>query len=67
MGGVVNNLAAMRNSPLRDQSVLQEGTDLVMNWDGTASPVVHQFDRDKELSRIIQRRVNGMISRLGIK
>ena len=65
--GVVNNLAAMRNSPLRDQSVLQEGTDLVMNWDGTASPVVHQFDRDKELSRIIQRRVNGMISRLGIK
>ena len=25
----------------------------VLNWDGTASPVVHQFDRHKVLSKYV--------------
>jgi len=62
--GVVNNLAALRNSPLRDQGVLQNGTDLVLNWDGSVSAVAHQFDRDKELKGIMKHRTDKLLSEL---
>ena len=55
--GEINNLAAMRNSPLREQGVLVNGN--IINWgDSSISAVVHQYDRDKQLSRIIKERVN---------
>ena len=54
--GVVNNLAAMRNSPLRQQDVLVDGN--VVNWDNSISAVAHQYDRDKELERLIKDRVS---------
>ena len=54
--GVVNNLAAMRNSPLRQQGVLVDGN--VVNWDNSISAVAHQYDRDKELERLIKDRVS---------
>jgi hypothetical protein len=61
--GAVNNLAALRNAPLRQHwGILQNGTDLVTNWDGTISNVVHQFDRDKELFHIMKKRTNQMVS-----
>ena len=62
--GTVNNLAALRNSPLKDQGVLQPQTDLVLNWDGSVSPVVHQFDRDKELKSIMASRCKKIMSEL---
>ncbi|KAL7548293.1 hypothetical protein ACHAWF_011592 [Thalassiosira exigua] len=57
--GIVNNLAAMRNSPLRSQAVLRTGDTaddiIVVNKDQSPSPVVHQFDRDAELKRAIKK------------
>ena len=73
--GTVNNLAALRNSPLREQGVLKtiEGhqtnpsvTDniAVLNNDrSTLSPVVHQFDRDKELKVVIRKRTTVMLAK----
>ena len=55
--GEINNLAAMRNSPLREQGVLVNGN--IINWgDSSISAVVHQYDRDKQTSRIIKERIN---------
>eukprot|EP00978_Attheya_sp_CCMP212_P029633 scaffold105937_cov54-Attheya_sp.AAC.4 len=62
-GAAVNNLAALRNAPLRQHwGILQNGTDLVTNWDGTIANVVHQFDRDKELFHIMKKRTDQMVS-----
>jgi hypothetical protein len=63
--GIVNNMGALRTKPL-DQwgngQILRTITDpketnsrkkdsyQVLNWDGTLSPVVHQFDRHPQLS-----------------
>ena len=61
--GAINNLAAMRNSPLKSQGVLIDGRNdiddgaAVVNSDKvTLSPVIHQFDRDSELKGIIRKR-----------
>ena len=61
--GAINNLAAMRNSPLKSQGVLIDGRSniddgvAVVNSDKvTFSPVIHQFDRDSELKGIIRKR-----------
>ena len=62
--GIVNNLAAMRNSPLRQQGVLVDGN--VINWDSSISAVAHQYDRDKELERLIKDRVSIMMAGLDI-
>mmetsp|Transcript_17588 Transcript_17588/g.36729 ORF Transcript_17588/g.36729 Transcript_17588/m.36729 type:complete len:500 (-) Transcript_17588:264-1763(-) len=70
--GAVNNLSAMRESPLRDQGVLKtfdvdetyvtKDGNIVVNSDGsTPSPVVHQFDRDKELKGLIRKRTSQML------
>jgi hypothetical protein len=63
--GIVNNMGALRTKPLGEwgngkmvQTVVNPNeTNLrkrtqytVLNWDGSVSPVVHQFDRHKELS-----------------
>ena len=57
--GIVNNMGALRTSPLKDwgngkitRSWEKDGRTHyeVLNWDGTPSAVVHQFDRHKELS-----------------
>eukprot|EP00566_Odontella_aurita_P010917 CAMPEP_0113538764 /NCGR_PEP_ID=MMETSP0015_2-20120614/7547_1 /TAXON_ID=2838 /ORGANISM="Odontella" /LENGTH=407 /DNA_ID=CAMNT_0000438375 /DNA_START=225 /DNA_END=1448 /DNA_ORIENTATION=+ /assembly_acc=CAM_ASM_000160 len=62
--GVFNNLGALRNSPFRTQGLLQNGTDLVLNWDGSVAPVAHQFDRDKELGEIMRNRASQIVSEL---
>ena len=74
--GAVNNLAAMRNSSLRLQGVLLTSTDgkarsdiaddhiVVLNSDkSTPSPVLHQFDRDTELKKVIRVRTSLMLTR----
>lgn len=61
--GRINNLGAMRTKPLEawgnGQIVKQfpDGRLEVYNWDGTLSPVVHQFDRHKLLSVYIYDRL----------
>ena len=47
--GIINNLGALRKLALTDLGVYDNVTKTVLNWDGTLSPVVHQWDRDKEL------------------
>jgi len=56
--GIVNNMGAMRTKPLKEwgngravEELPNDGGYRVLNWDGTLSPVVHQFDRHKELSK----------------
>lgn len=59
--GIVNNMAALRSKSLDEwgngQIVtrLPDGGFEVKNWDGSISPVVHQFDRHKELARYFSR------------
>ncbi|KAL7562520.1 hypothetical protein ACA910_008227 [Epithemia clementina (nom. ined.)] len=54
--GIVNNLAALRSKKLEEWGngklveIDNYGKYEVKNWDGSISPVVHQFDRHKELS-----------------
>eukprot|EP00543_Licmophora_paradoxa_P010182 CAMPEP_0202474816 /NCGR_PEP_ID=MMETSP1360-20130828/92572_1 /ASSEMBLY_ACC=CAM_ASM_000848 /TAXON_ID=515479 /ORGANISM="Licmophora paradoxa, Strain CCMP2313" /LENGTH=118 /DNA_ID=CAMNT_0049101957 /DNA_START=739 /DNA_END=1095 /DNA_ORIENTATION=- len=47
--GIINNLGALRDFNLRDIGAYDPKDGLVYNWDRTISPVVHQWDRDKEL------------------
>jgi hypothetical protein len=55
--GIVNNMGAMRTAPLEEWGngnmvmLDGEGHSHVLNWDGVVSPVVHQFDRHKSLSK----------------
>jgi hypothetical protein len=55
--GIVNNMGALRTKPLEQWGNGQivhynstTGQYIVQNWDGTPSPVVHQFDRHQQLS-----------------
>ena len=54
--GIVNNMGALRDKKLSEwgNGKIVETTKLavtIYNWDGTVSPVVHQYDRHKELSK----------------
>lgn len=54
--GIVNNMGALRTKELNEWgngiivNETSKGIYIVQNWDGTPSPVVHQFDRHKTLS-----------------
>merc|ERR1711862_849471 len=53
--GLVNNMGALRDKGLSEwgNGRIVKKTDseiTVYNWDGTVSPVVHQYDRHRELS-----------------
>lgn len=67
--------SAMRNSSLRSQGLLKSGKTkavdniVVLNNDNsTPSPVLHQFDRDKELKVVMRKRTSAMLNewRLGV-
>ncbi|GKY95624.1 hypothetical protein MPSEU_000523700 [Mayamaea pseudoterrestris] len=48
--GMINNLGALRTNTLTSWGVRDPDTTVVYQWDGeTPSPVVHQWDRDKDL------------------
>ena len=47
--GIINNLGALRKLKLSDLGLVNSNTREVYNWDGSLSPVVHQWDRDAEL------------------
>jgi len=57
--GAINNLGAMRTKELEEWGngkILEKHNDtdmVILNWDGTPSPVVHQFDRHKVLSKYV--------------
>jgi hypothetical protein len=64
--GIVNNMGAMRTKDLKEwgNGKIYEETDepngkkgvRVLNWDGSVSPVVHQYDRHHVLSSFLLRR-----------
>jgi hypothetical protein len=58
---IVNNLGALRTSSLKDWGIYNETTHQVFNWDGSLSPVVHQWDRDQSLYRYTQRRMSQLV------
>lgn len=47
--GIINNLGALRNLKLMDLGLYRVEDGGVYNWEGTLSPVVHQWDRDKQV------------------
>ena len=57
--GAINNMGAMRTAPLEEWGnghILdqQSNTSMtVLNWDGSISPVVHQFDRHQVLAKYV--------------
>mmetsp|Transcript_30807 Transcript_30807/g.50880 ORF Transcript_30807/g.50880 Transcript_30807/m.50880 type:complete len:481 (-) Transcript_30807:62-1504(-) len=55
--GIINNLGALRDLKLVDLGVYKVEERLVYNWDGSVSPVVHQWDRDKLLFHYISDKV----------
>jgi hypothetical protein len=63
--GIVNNMGALRTKPLdqwgnghivetitdpNERNPKKKNSYRVLNWDGSLSPVVHQFDRHQQLS-----------------
>ena len=65
--GAINNLGAMRTAPLEEWGnghlveVVSNTSMTVLNWDGKPSPVVHQFDRHKVLSKFIYGHITGVL------
>jgi len=57
--GAINNMGAMRTAPFEtwgNGRILEFQSDTnmtVLNWDGSISPVVHQFDRHPILSKYV--------------
>ncbi|GAX18312.1 hypothetical protein FisN_23Hh205 [Fistulifera solaris] len=51
--GIINNLGALRTQTLSEWGILDPVSKEVYQWDGTISPVVHQWDRDRELHSYI--------------
>lgn len=47
--GMINNLGALRKKPLSEWGNYNTTSQVVYNWDGSLSPVVHQWDRDHDL------------------
>ena len=45
--GIINNLGALRDLTLADLGLYKVDDRMIYNWDGTISPVAHQWDRDK--------------------
>lgn len=63
--GIINNIGAMRTKELNQWGhveILEKIVDdenipsfKILNWNGQPSPVVHQYDRFKELSKFVNR------------
>ena len=57
--GIINNMGALRdkelslwgNGKIVQQEQSSSSKNIILNWDGTISPIVHQYDRHKELSQ----------------
>jgi hypothetical protein len=47
--GLINNVGALRTKSFSEWGFYNNVTHEVFNWDGTLSPVVHQWDRDSHL------------------
>ena len=47
--GLINNLGALRIKSLEEWGIYNKETHEVLQWDGSLSPVVHQWDRDSQL------------------
>ena len=47
--GFINNMGALRTKPFKEWGCYDPDKHVVYQWDGSISPVVHQWDRDKEL------------------
>lgn len=62
--GVINNLGALREKSLKEQKVL-DNDNHVLNWDGSISPVAHQFDRDDDLRKYMNTKKKEMVAKLG--
>lgn len=52
--GVINNLGALRTKPLKEWGMYDAEKEVVLNWDGSTSPVAHQYDRDKEVNVMVK-------------
>ena len=59
--GAVNNLGILRNHKLSDLGVYDPNTNLVLNWDKSISPIVHQFDRDDELKMFMRKKLGDLV------
>jgi hypothetical protein len=53
--GIINNLGALRTKTFEEWGFYDPANHQVYNWDGTLSPVAHQWDRDKHLHDYYQR------------
>ena len=52
--GIINNLGALRTKPLKEWGIYDAEKELVLNWDGSTSPVAHQYDRDEEVNIMVK-------------
>jgi hypothetical protein len=53
--GIINNLGALRTKKFSEWGFYNNETAEVFNWDGTLSPVAHQYDRDAHLHNHVVR------------
>lgn len=58
----VNNLAALRDKPLKEHGLWDPKRELILNWDGSTSAIVHQYDRDKAVNTVIKKRKDKLVA-----
>jgi hypothetical protein len=59
--GAINNLGILRAQKLSELGLYDPTQKLVLNWDKSVSPVVHQFDRDDELKVVMRTRLDELV------
>jgi hypothetical protein len=59
--GNVLNLSVLRSKPLTEWGLYDPEKQIVLNWDKSVAPIVHQFDRDAELSRFVRQITESLV------
>lgn len=59
--GNVLNLSVLRSKSLTEWGLYDPEKQIVFNWDKTVAPIVHQFDRDAELSQFVRQMTESLV------
>jgi hypothetical protein len=59
--GNVLNLSVLRSKPLTEWGLYDPKQQIVLNWDKTVTPIVHQFDRDAELNQFVKHTTEALV------
>jgi hypothetical protein len=63
--GIVNTvgLLAGNKGPLRDLGLVDNTTNQVLNYDGSVSRIIHQYDRDIDFRKVLELRKRDLLAK----